>query len=340
MTRRAPAPLLLAGLAGALLFVACGGEETTEEPVDSTDHVGLFEIPISRNNQATAPRDAVRVEISPTEMRLNYRPILPLEHGRPAAGAVSDHIITALREGITGGAARRQAALRMHANTPYLTFVETLNTLYSAGLRDIVVSVRTLGAEPREAWMEFPHFQVVPAGDESPTFEGRPIPWDEFVPSWRTVYEACRAGQYVDCDGPYSNTAQGGDLEMELWTRGQAMKISFRQINAPEPEHTGGGAPALIEGVAAAPAPAGGEEPEGTPATEGAFTVRHQESTEEESAISTMVAPVCADSQCHAVFVTDATAPTMRVISFLGAAFPNGTERPQVAFRLPPEPRR
>ena len=80
----------------------------------------------------------------------------------------------------------------------------------------------------------------------------------------------------------------------------------------------------------------GGGEPEVTPATEGAFTVRFQESTAADgSAISNMVAPVCADRQCQAIFLTDATAMSMRVISFLGATFPNGTQRPQVAFRLP-----
>ncbi len=334
MNRRALASTLLAGLAGATLFVACGGEEATEEPVDTTDHVGLFEIPISRNNQATAPRDAVRVEISPTELRLNYRPVLTLERGRPADAEVADHVITKLRQEITGGAARGQAALRIHANVPYLTLVEVLNTLHSAGLRDVLVSVRTLGANPTEAWMQFPHFQVVPEGGEAPTFEGRPIPWDEFVAVWRNVYEACRAGQYIDCDGPYASTAQGGDLEMELWTRGQGMKVSFRQINAPAAAPSGGGGVAMIEGVAAAPAPAGELEEE-PPATEGAFNVRHQESTSENSALSTMVAPVCADSQCRAIFITDATTPSMRVISFLGATFPNGTERPQVAFQIP-----
>ncbi len=334
MQRRALVTVLGPALAGALLFAACGGEDEEAAPLDTTDHVGLFEIPISRNNQAPRPSNATRIEISPTELRLDYRPILALERGRPADAEVADHVITKLRQEITGAAARRQAAIRVHASVPYLTFVEVLNTLHSAGLRDVVVAVRTLGANPTEAFMQWPHFTVVPAGNESPTFEGPPIPWDEFVASWREVYEACRAGQYIDCDGPYSNTAQGGDLEMELWTRGQGMKVSFRQINPPAPEATGG-RPALIEGVAAAPAAPTEEELEGTPATEGAFNVRHQESTAENSALSTMVAPVCADSQCRAIFVTDATTPTMRVISFVGATFPNGTERPQVAFRIP-----
>ncbi|MCB9592469.1 MAG: hypothetical protein H6719_07035 [Sandaracinaceae bacterium] len=335
MNRRAQLLGLFAALCGATLLFACGGEETTEEPVDSTDHVGLFEIPISLNNQASGPSDAVRIEISPTELRLNYRPVVALEHGRPADTAIADHVITPLREALTSGPARRQAAIRMHANIPYLTFVEVLNTLQSASLRDVLIAVRAPGENPSEAWMQFPHFQVIPAGDEAPVFESRAIPWDEFVPQWQAVYDACRAGQYVNCDGPYAHTAEGGDLEMEMWTRAQGMKVTFRQINAPEPARTGGGGVAMIEGLAP-PAVTGGGEPEVTPATEGAFTVRFQESTAADgSAISNMVAPVCADRQCQAIFLTDATAMSMRVISFLGATFPNGTQRPQVAFRLP-----
>lgn len=318
----------------ALAALGCGGETAEEAPVDTTDRVGLYEIPISRNNQASRPSDPLRVEISPTELLLNHRSLLALERGRPPAAEVADHVITRLRQEITSGAARSQVALRIHANVPYLTLVEVLHTLHSAGLRDVLVAVRTLGATPTEAWMQWPHFTVVPAGDEPPTFGGRPIPWDEFVTVWRSVYDACRAGQYVDCDAPYTNTARGGDLEIELWTRGQGMKVSFRQINAPAAERPrGGGGPALIEGVA--PAPAAPAQAETPGATEGAFTVRQQDATSENSSISAILAPTCADSQCRAVFVTDATTPAMRVVSFLGAAFPNGTQRPQVAFRIP-----
>lgn len=333
MNRRAHVLGLFAVLSGSTLLFACGGEDAEEEVVDSTDHVGLFEIPISRNNQAPTPSDAVRIEISPTELRLDYRPVVTLEHGRPPATAIADHVITPLRQAITGGAARRRASIRMHANVPYLTFVEVLNTLQSASLRDVVIAVRPPGETPSEAWMQFPHFQVVPAGDEAPTFEGSPIPWDAFVAQWQTVYDTCRAGQYIDCDGPYTNTAAGGDLQMELWTRGQGMKVSFRQINPPPAAPTGQGVQ-MIEGLA--PVPTAGPAPESVPATEGAFTVRHQESTSAESALSAMVAPVCADRACQAIFITDATAASMRVISFIGATFPNGTERPQIAFRIPP----
>ncbi len=336
MERRPLASVLVCSLLAAGLASACGGEDEAAAEVDTTPHVGLFEIPISRNNQASEPSDVVRIEVSPTELRLNYEPLLELERGRPAESAVADHIITALRSSIQANAARRRASIRMHANVPYVTLVDILNTLQSASLRDVYVAVRTPGESPSDAWMQLPHWQVV-AADGEPSYEGTPPRWDAFVEHWRAVYDACRAGQYVDCDGPYANTARGGELDMELWTRGQGMKVTFRQgANAPEPESAGGGGGgvALIEGIAAAPAaPA---EEEGTPATEGIFTVRHQEATAAgDSALSALVAPVCADQQCRAVFITDATTASMRVISMLGAVFPNGTERPQIAFRIP-----
>ena len=44
------------------------------------------------------------------------------------------------------------------------------------------------------------------------------------------------------------------------------------------------------------------------PATEGAFNVRYQEAAAEQSALSALVAPVCADITCQATVETDAAA--------------------------------
>jgi len=337
MERRALGPILLGSLLSLGLLTACGGDDEGEGELDTTDHVGLYEIPISRNNQASEPRDAVRVEISPTEMRLNYEPILELERGLVPESAVNDGVITALREGISGNAARSRAALRIHTNVPYLTLAQTMNTLREAGLRELFLAVRTPGETPQEGWMQMPHWQVLPPGDEPATFEGRAPRWDEFVAVWRDVYDRCRAGEYVDCDGPYSITAEGGELDIEMWTRARAMKVTFRQINPPEPEPSGGGGGGggLIEGVAPAPVAADSGEPEEDPATAGAFTMHHQEAVAEDSGISSFMEPVCADTQCRVTFVTDATTASMRVISFIGAAFPNGSQTPQIAFRMP-----
>lgn len=337
MTRRLLELALLPCLAFAL--VACGEDEPEEDPIDDSVIVGLYEIPISRNNQATAPQGAARLDISPTLMRLDGREVLTMERGRPADGAVADHIITALRERLTSGPARDRLALRIHASVPYLTFVEVLNTLHSANQRRVLIAVRTLGETPREAWMQLPPFQVVE--HEAEITWNRPAPpWSTFVEHWREVYEACRAGEYIDCDGPYARTAEGGELDMVLWTRGQGMKVTWSQAGAPEEEEGsggGGGGVAMIEGVAAAPAPVDEEENLSPPATTGAFNVRHQEATADDSALSSFVQPVCGNTGCNASVETDASTPCMRVISMVGAVFANGFTEPHLAFRLPEE---
>ena len=333
MNRRALALALLCSALAAGALVACG-HEAPAPAEDMTPIVGLFEIPISRNNQGRAPTDATRVEISPTELRLNGTKILDLTAGRPAANEVSDHVITRLLEQIRGSAARSRASVKIHASVPYLTLVETLKTLESANLHELHIAVRTLGASPTEGWMVLHHWRVVPESDEPTEFSSRPLPWSAFTDHWQAVYDACRAGQYIDCDGPYPTTAQGGTLAMDLWTRGQGMKVTFRQAGAPVEEEGAGGGPELIEGIAPAPvaADAEGESP---PATEGAFNVRHQEAAAEESALSSLVAPVCANQACQVTVSADASGQSMRVISMVGAVFPNGTTEGEIAFQIP-----
>ena len=305
-----------------IVSLAC--EEEVEEPeVDLTPVLGLLEIPISRNNQGTAPSDAVTIELTMDALRMDGTTVLDLTNGRPLETEIRDGAYPALRSQIDGGPARSRASLRVYASAPYATLVETMNTIQGAGLRELHFAVRTPGASPSEGWMPVRNWRVVGAEEEF-EFQGRPLPWSAFTEHWRDVYEACRAGRYVDCDGPYANTAEGGTLGMELWTRGQAMKVTFNQATPGEEEPAGeggGGGVQLIEGIAA-PAPVDPEEEHGEPATVGAFTLRHQEAVNEPSAISNTVQPVCANAVCQATVVTDATAPSMRVISMIGAVFP------------------
>ncbi|MFK7984482.1 MAG: hypothetical protein AB8I08_00495 [Sandaracinaceae bacterium] len=336
MTRplfRALSILLVPTLAFA---TACGGDDETEEVVDETPIVGLYEMAISRNNQGSAPSDAALIEISPTALQVDHRPIAELNRGRPADSEVGDDIITPLLTRLRGAPARSRVAIKLHATVPYLTMVQVLNTVQEAGIHEAHFAVRTLGDTPSEGWMPLRQWRVVPHEGEI-EWATRALPWSAFSEHWREVYAACRAGEYIDCDAPYANIAEGGELEMELWTRGQGMKVTFRQVNAPEPEAGGGGGGggvALIEGLAPAPAAAPAEE-EAPPATVGAFNVRHQESTLEDSALSNQVAPVCANQACRAVVVADATGQSMRIVSLIGGVFANGFSEGEIAFRLP-----
>ena len=338
MRRRVLVALLALGTATGSIVLACGQPEQTVQTVDETTVVGAMELPISLSSQAPAPAGAVRIAISPTELHLDGVKVLDLERGRVPAAEAPANVITKLQSGIRAAPARSSAARRIHAVVPYQTMLQVLSTLSHAGLRDASLAVRRDASGGGEGWMRLPRYRVVPHDQEPVAFEGQRAPWSSFVEHWGEVYEACRAGQYVDCDNVALNPAVGGELQVVLWTREQAMKVTFRQVNAPEQPAPGTGpsGPALIDGLRAPP-PRAEEEDRGPPSTEGAFTVRHQESTASPSAISNLVRPVCGQQACQAVIELDSGTASMRAVSFIGAAFPNGATAPELAFRIPEE---
>ena len=59
------------------------------------------------------------------------------------------------------------------------------------------------------------------------------------------------------------------------------------------------------------------------------------EATAAESAISDMMRPLCGSHACGGVVVADKETMTMRVLSLLGAAFPDGSAPPTLAFLTP-----
>lgn len=334
MHRRALSLAILSSLTGAIVFVACGQTQEEAAPVDTTPIVGALEIPISRNHEDNQPGNAARIEISPSELRLDSRPVVSLDNGRVADAELADSVITKLRQGLTSGS-RRSAALWVNANVPYITLARVMKTLHAANVREASFAVRRGTTGPESGFMTLTRWRVVPSGNEPVVFESPARPWSDFVDHWREMYESCRAGQYIDCDGTPRNIAQGGDLQVTLWARGQGMKVTFLQTNPPAegeapPQPRG---PALIEGVRAPP-PA--EEVDlGPIISEGAFNFRHQESVAENSALSATIQPVCGNTACQVVVDGDATTPSMRILSMIGAAYANGFTEPDLAFRMP-----
>jgi biopolymer transport protein ExbD len=326
-------PAMSRSIVIAGLFVAACGAREAEVAADTTPIVGAMELPISLSNQAAAPTSAVRIEISPTELRVDGTKVDDLVNGRLSTTAYANNVITHMRTAIRPGQAR--ASIRMHSVVAYQTLVLVLSTLEQAGMHEVSFQVRRDGATPTEAWMRLPRFRVAPpTGDV--TYTTAPLPWSTFVEKWGEVYDACRAGHYVDCDNTAINPATGGNLQLKLWTRGQGMIVTFERYGeaAPEEQPAAPAGPELIEGIRAAPR----AQPEvelGPPATEGTFTVYMQEATQSPSSISNLVRPVCGQHNCQAVIECDSRTPSMRVISLIGAAFSNGSAEPELVFRLP-----
>jgi hypothetical protein len=335
--------VVLGSIAFSCAVIACG-EEAPPPEIDTTPIVGTLEVPISHRHDGTAPSDALRIEANQAELRLGSQTIYTLERGRIPSSEITESGPTKLQTAIAGSPARGRASILAHGLVGYGTIARSVQALLGAGYREISFAVRplsTTGAPPTAvSWLSLSAPQVAPPGPapvDPATYGGTQRPWRDFTSTWEEVYQACRAGRYVDCDPAPLATPEDGSLQVVLWARGQGMQIRFNRVGAPPPEDPAAAAaagPAMIEGVQAERAGAGEEVPP-TPAVTGAFSFRAEVATAEDSAISAAMRPVCGAGACQVVIEADETTPIMRVISLLGAAFPDGSTPPQVIFRIP-----
>lgn len=333
--------LALSSILALAIASACGEEGGDAPAIDTTPIVGLMELPISHRNDGSAPSDALRIEISPTELRLDSQPVYSLERGRVPASEISPEGLTKLTTAIRGAPARSRATITAHSLVGYGTAARAVQSLTQAGYREISFAVRPLsatGAAPTQAsWLPVSAPQIAEGGREMldpATYGGGNRPWSDFVDHWRDAYEACRAGAYVDCDPVPLAPAEGGFLQVVLWARGSGMQIRFNRSGAPPPEPVQPTGPRLIEGVGG-PQPGEGEEVPPDPSVTGAFAFRATVATEAESPLSAVARPICGAAVCQTVVEADEETPMMRVLSFIGAVFPNGSTPPQLVFRLP-----
>jgi hypothetical protein len=73
----------------------------------------------------------------------------------------------------------------------------------------------------------------------------------------------------------------------------------------------------------------------GDPATQALFQFRYQEALSAPSSLTGTMAPMCHHERCGVVVTADPISPMVRVVSMMGAAFPDGTPSPAYAFEMP-----
>ncbi len=327
-------PLLFALLVSfsCLALVACDDEE--EVPAESPDPVvGIMELPISLRHQPNAPANAIKLEISPSRLRVDGTTLIELDAGDVPEAELANDRITKLEAAITAAPARASAVIRAHANTPYMTTARIMNTLKAASIREVAFEVRA-GPGSQTGFLVIPRFDVRTETDDFHTFEGAgQRQWNDFTQGWEEAYNGCRRDHYVDCSFKPGNIAQGGKLNIILFARGQAVKVDLAQFDAPEVEATNAPQPQLLDGIAPEPA---AEEEEAPPATTAAFTWRFLAATDELSPVSAMMRPLCGARPCAAVVTAEGLTMTMTIVSFIGSAFPNGAQPPELMFQIPP----
>jgi hypothetical protein len=181
-------------------------------------------------------------------------------------------------------------------------------------------------------------------------------PWNDFVSQWDAVANGCRAARTGSCAFKPEKIAEGGELKVVLHAAGQGINVEYVRIGAepdaaaaPKEEPAGKNKhkskakahkgknkkhPELIDGVKA-PSDVADEAENLPPATEALFQFRGQEALVSPSPVSETVKPVCGASACGVVVQAEKATPFLRVVSLLGAAFPDGSTAPRIVFEFP-----
>lgn len=330
----------------AVLLVACG-TSSGDADASAGPLVSLVELaPSYRTAPAFSTSNAVRVEIGAREVRIDGRRVAELTEGRFAANAVQQGRVPAVTQALAGG--RTRAAIWVHVAVPYQTTYQVLATLAGAGVTEIGFAVRKLGATPGEGWITFSGFRVVPMDLEEVPFDlVSQVGWDDFTNAWDDVASACESAGESDCTHKPRFFASGGRLQITTLARGDGLSIRMTRVGAPPPEQVhieedqevmgvekqrpvklnrrGPGARRYNE------QDAGGIDP----SVGAMFTMRARQTTAGPSPVTAVLRPLCGNRACGVVAESDPGTASGRILSLLGAAFPDGAAAPAVAFREP-----
>jgi hypothetical protein len=339
-----------------LLLCGCGGSKPATEAAPSGPIVGMLELPISLRSSGAAA-DSHDVEVSPTEVHLGGQPLLSLIPGAWFAPADRQAEQVPKLAAALAKTPHARLALTVASAVPYETVAMVLATAKSAGVRSVSFKARPPGGTTTSGWLALDALDVRPKSksDTDVAFPGvAKKPWSDFASKWDAVQGACRASPTGSCAFKPEKVAEGGDLKIVLHAAGQGVNVDFYRIGelppasepvAEAPSKPGKHAkppakkgkkhkPEMIEGVPQ-PKDVVDEAVNAPPATEASFQFRAQEAVTAPSAVSATLKPVCGAGACGVVLQADKNTLFVRVLSLLGAAFPDGTPAPAVVFELP-----
>ncbi|MDH5672057.1 MAG: hypothetical protein OEZ06_07895 [Myxococcales bacterium] len=337
-------------VAASVALAACGGEEKAEEGGGEAagldiPALGVLELPVSARASDGAPSGHRSVDLSPAGIRVDDAGLMPLESGKVPAAERQDNVIGKLKSALASPS-KSVLALAVHASIPYETLALTLETAKAAGMRDVAFKVRKPGGGSTEAgWLTVKNFSMTPRTFGEVKISGvQPRTWDEFATAWDPIYQACRGAQTGSCAYVQSNVAKGGNLKIVLQAAGQGVNVNFFRVGIQNEELSDEEKKRKAELAAKKEAFLQGrlsqtdlekELLEGPPATEALFQFRAREALATPSPVSDTIAPLCGKKACGAVVSAELPTMSVRVVSLIGAAFPDGAAPPVLAFEQP-----
>jgi hypothetical protein len=339
-------PALLA-LSVLIVVTACDKEEVKP---DNTPRVGVLELGTAHRIGDPAPSGPAHIEISPSELVVDGEQLIPLENGKIPVAEKSGYEIPKLKAKLGG---KQSLALSVHAAVPYATLARVMYTGSEAGIKEVGFKVRKPNSTNQIGFIDVKQFRFIKSPEAAEFAESELVPWDKWTAVWDDAISACQAaGPKADCGYAPMAKAQGGKLDLMLRLRGSGSALRFRQAGAAEAAPDAGTPTAaapepkkkdkkkrkkaeMLDGIKAAPEAAEEAPPE--PSHEHVFTLRTDQSTVDPSPISGIVKPLCSSIACPVVLDVEGISMSGQVFGLLGAAFPDGTTAPKIAWVLPPK---
>jgi biopolymer transport protein ExbD len=341
----------------ALAAFGCGEDKQAADVTPSGPIVGVLDLAVSLRSGGKASGEFHDVEVSSTAVNVGGQPALTLTDGLIAAADRQGEQLPKLESALSKPS-RTSMVLSVSSSVSYDTAVSVLAAAKAAGVQSVAFKVRPPGGGATTGFLTLDQTSVraKSKADEEVVIPGAPVkPWSDFATQWEAVQSACRAAQSGNCAYKPEKIAEGGNLKIVLYAAGQGVNAGFYRVGAPPPEAepapaaaepTKKGAaakkaakaakkkkqkPELIDGVKA-PVDPMKELEEAPPATEAVFQFRAQEAVTPPSAVSGTLQPVCGSSACGVVVQAEKATLFVRVLGLLGAAFPDGSPAPVVAF--------
>jgi biopolymer transport protein ExbD len=331
-------------LVSGLVVLGCGESEPPPAP-PAAAALGPLELPVSLRSADAAPTDFHACEITPGELRFDGATLLTLQGGRVAPADRDATGLPALQKRLQSRP-RARIAISAHALARYETLVFVLQSASAAGIRQFSLQVRKSGAGAELGWLSPAAFQITAAtSGEVVLANVAPRRWDDFTAAWEAMQAACSsASQAGGCGYVSSKVAVGGNLKLILHARGQGLNLEFHRVGlgaeeqAAEEKQRQAQLAAHKEDFMQGRIGKTDLEQEmlgGPPATEAAFQFRASEALNAPSVLSAVMRPLCAAKPCGAVVSAEPITPLVRVASLIGAAFPDGSLMPSLAFEMP-----
>jgi hypothetical protein len=278
-------------------------------------------------------------------LRVGRVPQLELHNGKFALTGVMSGVASKL-DAAWQRPLRSCVTISAHAGVAYQTLALVLASAHRAGVSRLALQVRKPGPSAELGWLVPAVFVAMPPGpNEVPLPTAGARSWDEFVAAWPGMHEACsRASQSGGCGYVNPSAAQGGTLKIVLRAAGQGANLEFHRAGlseaqlASEAKQRKSKVAARREDVAQGRVERTDVEKElsdAQPATQAAFQFRGNEAVNAPSPLSATMRPLCGGSACSAVVAADPAVPVARVLALIGAAFPDGSGAPALAFEEP-----